>query len=193
MSNQRYDTEAHAAWSWWHRLQPHERNGRVVPGDRAAIARLRRIANVMEAFAEPASVDLYRQLGFTVPERDLPRAALIAAVLAHVRSSSEVSLARALGPPPGGQPQDAVLKPLRFKRLLAARQPDDLLIAFRRVVALLNGSANVKDLARLLLAWTDERFGDIARTRFAFDYHGAAFAAPDAADELATQNQELNP
>ena len=71
----------------------------------------------------------------------------------------------------------------RFKHLVSARGDEEILIAFRRVVAMLGRTANVKDLARLILSWTDDEAGDRARTRFAFDYHGAGFAAPAA--ELA--------
>jgi hypothetical protein len=31
-----------------------------------------------------------------------------------------------------------------------------------------------------LLAWTDDERGDLTRTRFAFDYHGAGQFAPEA-------------
>ena len=75
----------------------------------------------------------------------------------------------------------------RFSRhsVLAAREVDDLLIAFRRVISILRGAVNVKDLARLLLAWTDpvDNRAKIARTRFAFDFHRAARFAPESAPE----------
>lgn len=193
MSDKLFEAESNAAWSWWNRLQPREVDSRMVPGDRAAVARLKRAANIMEAAAEPATGDLYDKLGRANPDddrrgfskehatRDLPRAALLAAVLAHVRDDDRKnkSIAEAIGAPRGGEETTALVTPIRFKRLVAARQADDLLIAFRRVVALLGKTANVKDLAMQILAWTDGRTADIARTRFAFAYHGAARYAPD--------------
>ena len=181
MTETRYDKEAADAARWWRLLRPQElESGARLPGDRATVARLRRASSLMEAATEPATATLFKALGFKNATRDLPRAALVAAVLAHVRDDDRATLARALGSPADGSADEARLKPLRFKRLVAAREPDDLLIAFRRTVAILGHTANVKDLARSLIAWTDpdERQADIARTRFAFDYHGAAQYAP---------------
>lgn len=179
MKTEPYKEEAAAAYSWWKHLQPRETDGRVVRGDRAAIARLKRAASIMEAAAEPATADLYKKLGFTDPS-NLPRAALLAAVLAHVRKDDpRQPFAEAIGTSRSGVDTTALISPLRFKRLIAAREPDDLLIAFRRAVAILGKEANVRDLARLLLGFTDERWSDISRTRFAFAYHGAALAAPE--------------
>ncbi len=180
MSDELFKKEAQAAWGWWSSLQSREVEGRMIPGDRAAVARLKRAANIMEAASEPATGDLYRRIGFTDPKRDLPRAALLAAVLARVRDDDRKNkfIAEAIGAPRGGEGSTALITPVRFKRLVAARDPDDLLIAFRRVVDILGKTANVADLADQLLAWTDSRTGDIARVRFAFAYHGASRYAP---------------
>jgi CRISPR system Cascade subunit CasB len=70
------------------------------------------------------------------------------------------------------------LKPNRFRKLMAARTNDEILTGFRRVVTILGGTANVRDLALRVLSWTDDEAGDRARTRFAFDYHGASDYAP---------------
>jgi CRISPR system Cascade subunit CasB len=187
MSTSGLEEQAVRARDWWRGLQPLNLEGRRLPGDRAALARLRRCASPLEAASEPATIALYRKLGLEYPERDLPRVAALAGVLAHVRASTRDPLARQLGPPPGGQPEDALLKPLRFKRLMAARGPEETMIAFRRVVHMLNSEANVRDLSRLMLAWDLVGLGDRTRTRFAFDYHGAAFAAPDAEASASTQ------
>ena len=212
MSDKPFKEEAQQAWLWWSRLQPREAEGRMIPGDRAAVARLKRAANIMEAAAEPATGDLYEKLGRANPDdvrrnfskeeatQDLPRAALLAAVLAHVRDDDRKnkSVAEAIGAPRGGEDTTALITPIRFKRLVAAREADDLLIAFRRVVAILGKTANVKDLAMQLLAWTDpdDRTADIARTRFAFAYHGASRYAPDlktSENPTVSANEEDRP
>jgi CRISPR system Cascade subunit CasB len=184
--------EAGGALAWWKSLTPREDNA----GDRAALARLRRADNLLEAAAEPATIDLYDKLrgehAFCRDERiiarDLPRAALVAAVLSNVRTNNPASrVANAIGAKRGGEETTALVTPLRFKRLVAARSLDDLMIAFRRLVAILDREAHVRDLARLLLAFTDpepER-ADVARTIFAFHYHGAGNYAPDAEDFAA--------
>jgi CRISPR system Cascade subunit CasB len=121
------------------------------------------------------------------------RAALLAAVLAQVRSDDpKATIAGAIGKPRGGE-GSPLITPMRFKKLVAAREPDDLLIVFRRLVVVLDHTANVRDLARLLLAFTgpDDRHADIARTRFAFDYHGAGQYAPDSGDTAETASTEV--
>jgi CRISPR system Cascade subunit CasB len=173
-----------AAWTWWNSLQPHDGH----PGDRAALARLRRCTTPLDAAIEPATVDLFKKLGFTHPEKDLARVAVLAAVLAHVRNKENGRLARALGPRRGAKADDALLKPLRFKRLMGARGPEEVLIGFRRIVQMLGRTANVNDLAKLILAWDQDDFGDRARVRFAFDYHNAGDFAPGA--ETSANSEE---
>ncbi|MGE0856397.1 MAG: type I-E CRISPR-associated protein Cse2/CasB, partial [Hyphomicrobiaceae bacterium] len=127
----RYDVEAGKAWGWWKSLQPDDANGQR--GDRATLARLKRASSILEALSEPAVAELYRRFEFRHADSNGPRAALIAAVLAHVRKDDEkrTPLARAIGAPRGGEDSQPLVTPLRFKRIVAAREPDDLLIAFR--------------------------------------------------------------
>lgn len=175
------DTIEKIALGWWSRLRPDPANGRK--GDTGTLARLRR-ADLVAAAMEPETVALYRQLAPLLSlkgEAALTRTALIAAVLAHVRDNDvrenrPVAVARALGPQKSED--DAILKPLRFRRLLSTLGDAELLIAFRRIVALLDKKANVSDLARSLAEWDDTPLGDRRRTRWAFDYHNAGAAAP---------------
>ncbi|MEQ1695270.1 MAG: type I-E CRISPR-associated protein Cse2/CasB [Hyphomicrobiaceae bacterium] len=191
MSKSPYEDQAKRAKDWLAALRPRQIDGRILPGDRAALARLKRASSVMEAAAEPATAHLFEMLFSAqlkeAKSRDgfiqvhLPRAAVIAAVLAHVGDPRPETMARAIGTPrSGGDGSTPLVTPLRLKRLLAARDPDDVLIQFRRTVAILGHQANVTDLAQQLLAWTDDERGDLTRTRFAFDYHGAEAYAPDA-------------
>jgi CRISPR system Cascade subunit CasB len=69
---------------------------------------------------------------------------------------------------------------------MAARTDEEVMTAFRRVVALLDHKANVSNLTQVILGWTDDEHGDRVRTRFAFDYHGAGFASPDINTEPAS-------
>jgi hypothetical protein len=75
------------------------------------------------------------------------------------------------------------LMPLRFRRLLSARTDQEILIAFRRLVALANHTINIPDLVESILDWTDEDRGDQVRTRWAFAYHDAAIGAPRHTEE----------
>jgi CRISPR system Cascade subunit CasB len=161
------------AVAWWRDLQPDPARNR--PGDRAALARLRRCATVTEAMQEPATMALFRRCGADEP-RDLADISLAAAVLAHVREDRpDRSVARQVGPDSPDAPETALLKPLRFRRLMEAKGAEERLTALRRLVALSGGALHVADLCDALLLWTEER-----RRRWTYDYWGAGQPAAQA-------------
>lgn len=155
---------------WWRELQPDPKTSQR--GNRAALARLRRCATVAEAMQEEATIALFRRVGASLPA-DLPSVALTAAVLAHVREDRPgVTVARAVGPEKPDQPQTAILKPLRFRRLMEADGVDERLTVFRRLTALADGALPVADLAAALLDWSEHR-----RRRWTYDYWDAGTPA----------------
>lgn len=186
------ESQAGAAHRWWRSLGPvTTETGHVLPGDRATLARLRRCSTVLEAATEPATARLIKDVGFNQHnDEHVARAAALAVALAHVREDARGDrnkIARAIGTPLGREPNDAPLKPSRFRTLMAARTGDEVLTGFRRVVAILDCTAHVCNLAELILGWTDDESGDRVRTRFAFDYYGAGdYAPPAEADHSAT-------
>lgn len=172
------------ALGWWKSLQPRQlADGRgTTPGDRATLARLRRATSAFEAACEPSVSDLHRLLKFDAANRapDIICSAVLAGVLAHIRTNSKSRLAAAMGKPIGDR---QFISALRLRRFMAARGPDDVMLQFRRVIAMLDHTANVFDVALLIQHWLDPtEAGDRARTRFAFAYHGHAPAAPDSDD-----------
>ena len=165
----------------------------IRPGMRGTLARLRRSENALEALLEDETFTLFRDLNLISRDKfksdegywsaatpELSRVAVLASVLSHVRKHDDTPFGRALGPSKNGE--GAKLKPLRLARLLAARGDDEIRDQFRRAVQLLGGTANVRDLAWLILAWDRDEIGDRARTLFAFAYHDAAAHAPAADD-----------
>lgn len=181
MTNGNVKTSGAIALTWWTLLQPDRDAGRK--GDTGTLARLRR-ASLIDAMSEEAVVRLHRRLGLT--RQQFPRAALVACVLAHVRDHEpRLKVARAAGPP--SNQENGVLSALRFRRLLTIRGEEDCAIAFRRLVALLGGKVNVRDLAESLLDWSDDIKGDRRRTRWAFDYYDAGAAVPEEAPDPSTQ------
>lgn len=183
----RKPTRADRARSWWADLTE----------DRAAAARLRRAPTLDAAMLEPATAGLHRRLGGARPGESGPesyvRTALVAAVLAAVREDApKQGFAQALGLCREGSDQP-LFSPVRAIRLRRSRTPDEALDPFRRAVAILGDRADVRDLARCLLDWCDDRdFGGLrtpaerVRIDFAFAYHGAAFAAPADTDSGET-------
>jgi CRISPR system Cascade subunit CasB len=177
---------------WWKSLQAQELpNGRGrTPGDRATLAKLRRATSVFEVACEPSVAALYTVLKFDPPngQRDIICSAVLAGVLSHIREHTEARLAAAMGSPAGDR---QTVSPLRMRRFMVARDADDVMLQFRRIIALLDRKANVFDVALLILHWLDDsEAGARARTRFAFAYHGHAIAAPDGDDEEPKPDSE---
>jgi CRISPR system Cascade subunit CasB len=166
--------QAQEATKWWRGLQPYFSNGYRNPqADRGALAHLRR-ADLLEAMQEPQTFALFTSLGMRRPE-ELPNAALCAAVLANVREDRPEHPARTLGPPSSSLIEQAIMKPLRFRRLIEADTPQARLDGLRRAVQLGNRALNVRELALACLDWSEER-----RQRWIFEYYNAGFAAPMA-------------
>lgn len=101
--------------------------------------------------------------------------ALVAAVAAHVKTIDERQpFAAQLG---------TVMSELRFKRLSAAKKPDELLRQMLRAVKLLNGSVNLISLADDIFRWCEEhddllnhkrrqqRPTEFIRIRWALEYY----------------------
>lgn len=172
---------ADAARLWWEAHRPGGEGERR--GDPSAFARLRRAARTVDALAEPATIALWRMLPEDwrrtyEREEKLARTAALAHVLAFVREDTPgVHPMRALGPERGEKPERAKLKPMRLRRLLAAREPDELAQAFRRLVALADRRIDVGEVAVAVLLWSDA-----IRTRWAFAWHDAGWASPGGAE-----------
>jgi CRISPR type I-E-associated protein CasB/Cse2 len=135
------------AFAWWRQLQPLDADGtRNHAGDAGALARLRR-GELRDVLIQPETVDLYHQLGCTHPHQ-LTDVALCAGVLVHVRTHvDKQSTAELLA--------GAGLNHARFRRLLTTDDVEERLIELRRALAMTQGRANVPDLARACLYWTD--------------------------------------
>lgn len=179
----KYTAPAHAALTWWETLQPQQREHGTTAGERAKLAALRRSGALAELAIEPATAELFHKLTLRADnpterslDRDIVTAAVLAGVLAHIRKPvkpARDSFARAMGAQRGDR---AVVSAIRMKRYMAAREPEDVLRQFQRILAMLGNAADVQNVAENVLAWLDPSpAGDRARTRFAFAYHGTTF------------------
>lgn len=153
---------------WWAELKD----------DRGACAKLRRAGDLTAVLMEASALKLARNLGAR-PD-DLPRIALVAGVLAYVKEDAQERVARALG-----TPEDHPLcSALRLRRLLEAPPGEAQLTAFRRALALLGRTANVRDLADSLLAWNDPWRHDRCRQQWLYDYYHTDNPAPGPSQEI---------
>lgn len=166
-----------SAREWWRELRGNRDAGD--PGDRAALARLRRCASPTEAMAEAATLQLYRRLGYQPKEAGhrLPTVAVLAMVLAHVRDDGPHHPMRTVGLQ-SVQDDNPKLKPIRFRHLMTVADDDDLAREMRRLVALADRKLAVADLATAILRWNDTFQRDRIRADWAFRYYAASEAAP---------------
>lgn len=101
------------------------------------------------------------------------RLSLIAVALAHVKEGRGETLARRFG---AGDPPR--LSRIRFNALIGMERPRDLIRPLVRALAVVGGSADVRQLAQDLYWW-----GDRVRTDWCFEYYGSADAKPNSDNE----------
>jgi CRISPR system Cascade subunit CasB len=152
MSTDEKQSLERSTWLWWHDLQERRR------GDRAA---LRRCATTTEIMLHPA----FHRLVQNVDDRQrLEQLACAVGVLVHVETDGGGdSFARTMAEPKG---EKATVSGLRFRRVLRADSPDEVLGELRRAVQLTGRTAPVSALARDLSRWNDD-----VRKRWAFAYY----------------------
>ncbi|MBB2169300.1 type I-E CRISPR-associated protein Cse2/CasB [Gluconacetobacter aggeris] len=195
MSGHHAGIVASKARSWWRALQPDPARGE--PGDRAALAKLRRCGSVIDVLFEPAAQSLARSCGARGDD-ELARIALVAGVLAHVRADrSGLRVARQIGPVDATDGATALCKPVRFRRLLDMAEFDDCLRGFRRLVALADAEMNVRDLAESVFLWPrpdgrDSAAADRVRVRWVYEYWNAGEPEGDMpSDQVHDSVEEL--
>ncbi|QCT18172.1 type I-E CRISPR-associated protein Cse2/CasB [Jejubacter calystegiae] len=129
--------------------------------------------------------------------------AVVAAVLAHVRHHDERRPFTAqLGRMAPGESKPRFSE-LRFMRLQRASSSDDLLRQLRRAVRMLEGTANITDLADGVFCWFKEEDarlrhcvlsqqpGEFIHVRWAMDYYQAG-SEDDAQQNSADDSAETN-
>lgn len=179
------DERGRRALDWWRSYCGPER------GDPAIRARLRRARSTLDALRIAAAADLARRLGAVPDAHPAPdykvRAALdLSRVLAHVKAHDPRHPMEAAGwkafPGERKESEAGDIRPLlsgaRFNRLLETGDGEEKVLAFTRLVALLDGTVNVDRLARDFLDWNHPTRGDRVRESWAFHYLAAGKAAP---------------
>lgn len=152
--------------SWWKSLE-------AAKGERAE---MRRAAGTQALVFVPA----YHRLRLALEAEarcDADGLAVMAGCLAALREPDPHPLPQALA---------GKLSPLRFRRLLHVSDADDALRLLRRSLAMLNGGANVRDVAAWAYAFGTDALRESAARRFAFAYYGERLEArPISQDEAA--------
>lgn len=157
---QKEDDQANAILiEWWHGLENNK-------GERAV---MRRAASPAEAIFSPAYHRLLGRLqgqGYKVNREAL---AAIAGLVTHVKEHiGDNSLAKQMATPKSGN-DSARVSGLRFRRLLAITEREELYPMLIRIIRFLDGRVNLASLANAVYWWNEN-----TRKHWAFDYYSAA-------------------
>lgn len=154
---------------WWTALE----------ADKGERAELKRAEHPLRVVFSPAYHDLLYRLqaaGYRVGPHDRERLAVLAGLAAHVKQHTDTghSFATQMGSPK--RSDKATVSELRFRRILATDDLSDLYTQLRRAISLLDGTANLRDLARALFRWRPiaEQNPYDPRKDWAYDYYAAA-------------------
>ncbi len=168
MNHQLPRTVGRIVVEWWQELRPGPSG---YGGDRAALARLRRVATPTEALLDPSAVALVRRVVAEHPdgrlkEREILALGTLAGVLPHVRSNvSDNRFAHVLGTL--NDDERPIFSPLRFAALLAAPDWTARHRHLRRAVHQIGERGfDVARFAQDVFGW-----GDATRRRWTFEYH----------------------
>jgi CRISPR type I-E-associated protein CasB/Cse2 len=137
------------------------------------------------------AISLARQVGALRKGHDdndprLIAAVSLARVLAHIKEHTIIPPLRAAGWkafPDDRRKSDVAeerprLSEARFRRLIETGPGEEQVVAFVRLVRLLDGHVNVSAIAADFLDWSQPVRRDRVRQRWAFDYYAAGAAAP---------------
>lgn len=167
---------------WWWRLLIED--GPERPPRRGERAELRRCHTLAQVALDKAFNDLLR--GLREKDVDLGRhvqgLAAAARVLMEVREEAPGLTLGKLMARPGKDPKKGAVSGLRFRRLLAVDDLEDLAQALIRAVRLCGEQAPVLALAADVFDWADPKQREKVRQRWAYDYYANV---PDAKDEHA--------
>jgi CRISPR system Cascade subunit CasB len=147
-----------AVLEWWKTLEDNK-GGR---------AELRRAKKLEQVFYSPQFHGLYRKIS-PIGWRNEKKIALMAGVLAHIRSDAASQSVATQMAAPGKSGSKAVLSGLRFRRLLQHDSPEELYIPIIRIIRLLDKKINIADLAQSLYWWNSRTKMD-----WSLSYYGKA-------------------
>ncbi|WP_231585477.1 type I-E CRISPR-associated protein Cse2/CasB [Methanosarcina sp. WWM596] len=142
-------------FEWWKNLDE----------NRGKRADLRRCHNIDEIAFTPSFHSLRKELyEFRINQEAL---ATIAGVLSYVKSNDTNSNFPVQMATPKVGSQKAAVSDLRFRRLLAVEDRNELFATMRRVVRLLEGHVNIFDLANSIYWWNER-----TKKQWAYGYYG---------------------
>ncbi len=137
-------------------------------GDRANLRRARNpdMVAVQQSYLNLYRIIMQEDISDYVKRKLCDRLPLVAGVLSHVVENSSDSVAVAMGSNPKTGSDRPRVSDLRFRRLMRTKDEESLYIMMIRMVRMMDGRVNVKNLAESLFFWDD-----MTRKRWASQYY----------------------
>jgi len=146
--------DADIVLQWYNELK-HDRGGR---------AELRRAHNPTEVVFLPAYHCLYNKLdNLNINKEAL---ACVAGLCAHVKKNRGGSFSEQMADCKGGS-ESPKISSLRFRRLLAVDDREELYLFMIRIIRQLGGEVNVVDLAKIVYWWNERTKKELAYAYYA--------------------------
>lgn len=169
---------------WWRRLVKEDGPGR--PPRRGERAELRRCHTLAQVALDKAFNDLLRDLnkhGVSLGGQGQGLAAAARVLMEAKNEAPEPNLGRLMAKAhPDKNPNQGAVSGLRFRRLLAKDDLEELTQALIRAVRLCDEQAPVLSLAADIFDWADPKRREKVRQAWAYEYYANV---PDAGDEHA--------
>lgn len=140
--------------SWWNSLKE----------DRGGRAELRRAHDPTEVVFLPAYHRLYAMLAS--PNINKEALACVAGLCAHIKENREGKFAKQMAECPQGSKKSEISS-LRFRKLLAIKDWEDLYHDIIRIIRQLGGKVDVIDLAKTVYWWNEKTKKDLAYEYYA--------------------------
>lgn len=132
--------------------------------DKGARAELRRAHNATEVVFLPVYHRLYAILEALNPDKEA--LACVAGLCAHVKENLQMGLAEQMAKCKAGS-ENPKVSSLRFRKLLAVKDKEDLYHTMIRVIRQLDGAVNVVDLAKTVYWWNEKTKKELAYAYYA--------------------------
>lgn len=150
-------------FEWWEKIQKPEKAG--------LRAELRRARNPDAVAMKREYLFLYKDIvKADIPEpikvklRD--RLPLIVGILSHVKKYNDLAVAATMSSNSKPGSDRPLVSDLRFRRLMKTEDEESLYISMIRMVRMMDGKVNVKDLSESLFFWND-----MTRKKWASQYY----------------------
>lgn len=153
------DESCQLLWKWWKSLENNK-------GERAILRRAKNSTEVIFSSMYHQLLGDLQQAGYVVHQSEA--LAAVCGLVAHVKDIGGESIAKQMAKSKSGGSK-ACVSGLRFRRLLAVKEQEELYPSMIRIIRLLDKEVSLKSLAQSVYWWNEN-----TKKQWAFDYYSTA-------------------